>query len=94
MLKLGYKKDTLFIIPEISGIFIILIGTLIYNEFIIINRCEFNKNVGKNIALRADIEIKNNDVYDPNDKKIENVNISGLEENIPISSSFVSVDKN
>ena len=43
MLRLNYKIDTLFIIPDILGIFIILIGTLIYDEFIIINRLNSTK---------------------------------------------------
>ena len=66
----GNNKHILLLIPEILGIFIILFAALIYEEFIIINRCEFNKNVRKYIAHRANREIENNDVFNKEDIKI------------------------
>ena len=47
-------KDIIFVIPEIIGIFIILIATLIYDEIIIINKWELNKNVRLGIINRGE----------------------------------------
>ena len=53
------KWKICLIILEIISILIILFASLVYDEIIIINKCELNKNVKLGIINRGESEVKN-----------------------------------
>ena len=52
----GDSKENIFVILEIIALILVLFGTLIYNEIIIINLCGLSEKTGKNLKLEEEAE--------------------------------------
>ena len=52
----GDSKENIFVILEIKALILVLFGTLIYNEIIIINLCGLSEKTGKNLKLEEEAE--------------------------------------
>ena len=87
--------DLVLIILEILGIIIIFIGSLVYNEIIIINKWGLNKNVKRDIIIRGEMELEtiqkknsfqDDEIHENDEKKIE------ITENYEIEIAFVEND--
>ena len=78
-----------FIIMEIIAILIALFATLIYDEIIIIKKCEFDENVATEIIKRANTEIeKLGEIIIEDNGEGEDINVNE-EEDIGMNESII-----
>ena len=69
VIREGEKREISFIILEIIAIFVILFAVLIYDEVIIINKWNLNKNVRISISHRSESEMSDIE----NDNEIDDI---------------------
>ena len=87
---IGSRNDKFyFIIMEIIAILIVLFATLVYDEIIIIKKCEFDKNVATEIIKRANTEIeKLGEIIIEDNGEGEDINVNE-EEDIGMNESII-----
>ena len=80
--RYGEEREISFIILEIITIFIIIFAVLVYDEVIIINKWNLNKNVRNSIISRSECEMTDLE-NDDNEHDLQHIDINLIQlENI------------